>query len=340
MLSIIKTINEMDELEGVHRAALDSYGEVLRAAAEYPVEVQPSEAQIFRRHMLALRKMLENVMQAGDFQTIHASFRGELRDYRDKANEWIAAMRAELTAAAEAMQTLSVRVAENGDDHEARLQADLKKLTGLAECEDLGRIRATVQQVAGSISRSLGQLREANNLMIAQLRDEIQSLHREMDNSRRSLFMDRGSGAWNRPKMEAQIEELLERKEGFVAVVMWISNLKRLEADCSQALIHGAMKAMVQRATAMVGAPSANHAMIGRWAEDQFLMLLDIDAAAAVAIAGDLGPKLCSRYAVQEDGISHQVTLHVSMAVVDQPLGGDRRKFRSRLDQMSGVPPA
>lgn len=334
MLSILKTVNEMEKLEAANGAALDSYGEILRAAAEYPVEIDPSDAQLFRRHVQALRKMLENVMEPEDFHTIHSSFRGEVRDYRDKANEWIMSMRSELKAAAEAMQTLSLRVAENGDGHEVRLKADLERLHIVMKCEDLGRIRATVQQVAASISRSCEQLREANNLMIAQLRDEIQTLHREMDNSRRTLFVDRATGAWNRPKIEDRIEELLERREGFVAIVMWVSNLKRLEASCSNTLINGAMKAMVQRASAVAG----TDVMIGRWAEDQFVMLLDVDAAAAVAISNDLGPKLSSRHAVQENGIAHQVILHVSMAVVDHAPGGDGRKFRNRLEQMTGVP--
>ena len=84
--------------------------------------------------------MLENAVEKDDFQTIHASFRGEVREYRDKANEWISSMRGELKSAAEAMHILSLRVAENGDGHEARLKAHLQRLTMVAQCEDLSRI--------------------------------------------------------------------------------------------------------------------------------------------------------------------------------------------------------
>ena len=93
-----------------------------------------------------------------------------------------------------------------------------------------------------SISKSYEQLREANHLMIAQIRDEIQALHSEMDNSRRSLLVDRATGAWNRQKIETRMEELLERKEGFVAIVMWVSNIKRLEASCANISITGRIR--------------------------------------------------------------------------------------------------
>lgn len=221
--------------------------------AEYPVEFNSSDAATFQRHIEALRARLADACESGDCHVIHSSFRGEMRDFRDKANDWLANIRSELKSAADAMQALTVKVAENGNGHEERLKTDLHKLTAVIEYEDLSRIRNTVRHVANSIEKSYEQMRDANNLMIAQLRDEIQALHREMDNSRRSLFQDRASGAWNRQKIEFRLEELLERGDAFVVVVVWISNLKRLEASIPTTMINGAMKAMVQRAIAAVG---------------------------------------------------------------------------------------
>jgi hypothetical protein len=90
---------------------------------------------------------------------------------------------------------------------------------------------------------------------------------------------------------------------------------------------------MVLRATAAVGA----EVTMGRWADDQFMMLLDVDTAAAVALSNELAQKLSSRYSVQHDGIAHQITLHVATAVVDHSPGGDPRKLRARIEQMTGV---
>lgn len=338
MLSIVKSVNEIERLEGMNRAAMFSYGEALRAAGEYPIEAVPSETELYRAHIEGLRGRLAGVSEPDGFEIIHTSFRGELRLHRDKVNEWLTSMREELKAAAEAMQTLSIRVAENGSGHEERLKSDLRTLRSVVECEDLGRIRKTVQRVAAAIEESYEQLRDANQLLVVQLRDEIQSLHREMDNSRRSLFQDRATGAWNRQKLEARIEELLQLGDGFAALILWVSNLKRLEAGLPPSMIDGGLKAMVQRATASLGSnPHGTPPMLGRWANDQFLVLLEVDATTAVAMSNDLAQKLSSRYAVQYDGISHQITLHVATAVVDHTPGGDPRKLRSRLEQMTGV---
>lgn len=331
MLSIARTVHQLDKLEGMHRAAMESYGEVLRAAAEYPVEVDATEAQMYRQHIEALRKMLDNVLEIEDFQTIHASFRGELRDYRDKVNEWLDRTRSELKAALEAMQTLSGRVSASGGDHEAHLREDLNKLTEVAQTSDLGQIQAVIREVAANINESAEQMREANQFMIAQLRDEIQSLHREMDSARRTLYTDRATGAWNRAKMDGRLDEWLRSGEPFVTVILWVSNLKRLEAD-SSALIDGALKAMVQRVAAMVDSP----AILGRWTHDQFVLLMDVNPAAAAVISSDLAQKLSMRYAVQRDGLSHNVSLRVASAVLQHSADGDPRQFLDKLEQMTG----
>jgi hypothetical protein len=139
LLSIVKTVNRLDELEAMHRAALDSYSEVLRATAEYPVQVDAMEADMYQQHIQALRQMLENVLRSEDFQTIHTSFRGELRDYRGKVNDWLDRTRGELKAAAEAMQTLSDRVTTNGNGHETQLKENLEKLTSAARTQTYPR---------------------------------------------------------------------------------------------------------------------------------------------------------------------------------------------------------
>jgi GGDEF domain-containing protein len=332
VLSIAKTVHQLDKLEGMHRAAMESYGEVLRAAAEYPVEMDAMEAQMYRQHIQRLRQMLENVLGVEDFQTIHTSFRGELRDYRDKVNEWLDRMRTELKAALEAMQTLSGRVSASGGDHEAHLREDLNKLKEVAQTSDLGRIRVVIQEVAGNIAESAEQMSQANKFTIAQLRDEIQSLHREMESTRRTLYTDRATGAWNRAKMESRLDEFLHRGEAFVAIILWVSNLKRLEADSSEALIDGALKAMVQRVAAMFDSP----ATLGRWTHDQFVLLLDVNPAAAAAISSDLARKLSVRYAVQQDGLSHNVSLRVASAVLQHSADGEPREFLNKMEQMTG----
>jgi GGDEF domain-containing protein len=333
--SIANSLSQLEKLEEVQRALLASYDEILRAAAEYPVEVDAVQASLHRQHLEALRTTLGRVSGPADLAAIHSSFRGELREYQEQANAWLARMRVELRAAAEAIDALSERVVANGNEAGAQLKGDLCRLNAAVETEDLSGIRSIVPQVAAGIERNHQQMRDANHLLIAQFLDEIRTLHSQLDDTRRTLFVDRASGAWNRQKMETRIDELLERCEAFCVILAWVNNLKRLEPSEPPTVIQGALKAMVQRIGGIAGAG----ATAGRWADDQFAIILDLDAAAASAICRDLVRELSTPYAILDQGRCQHVSLRVTTVVVDYPLGSDPKKFRNRLNQMSEVLP-
>lgn len=105
-----------------------------------------------------------------------------------------------------------------------------------------------------------------------------------MDTARRTMYTDRATGVWNRQKMESRFQELLESGDGFAAIVTFVGNLKRLDADRSRLQINAALKAMVQRITSIVGSQET----VGCWTEDQFVALLDVSPASAVAISSEI----------------------------------------------------
>lgn len=331
MISIRKTVDELERLEERQRVTASCYGMAIRSAAEYAVELDPAEAESFRKHLTFLQESLETVTENQDFEAIQSSFRGELRDYRDKAVERLHRMRTDLESAAAAMQTLADNVSANGCDQEKELSVDLQKLKKAVQEEDISKIRGTVREVTDSIARSFEQMHHANQLAFAQLNDEIRSLHREMDNERKTLQTDRISGAWNRDKIEDRIDHLLQLNEKFSVLIARLGNFKQTEKTCSRTVMEGTLKALVKRILGAVG-PGA---MVGRWSTQEFAVILEIDPASAIAISAELSRTLSTRYVVEEDGISRHLMLRVASGVVDHPAEGDARRFHEQLEQLS-----
>jgi GGDEF domain-containing protein len=164
-------------------------------------------------------------------------------------------------------------------------------------------------------------------LIVAQLHDEIRSLHREMTKERKALYTDSISGAWNRDKLNLRLEELLNSGEGFSVVIVWITNLKRLEASCSQLVLEGALKAMVKRLNGVVGSDS----VVGRWSHDEFVVLLDMAPSAAISLCTEISRALSTRYSVQENGVAQHLTLRIATAVADRAPASNPEKFREKL---------
>src|SRR5208282_3012716 len=133
------------------------------------------------------------------------------------------------------------------------------------------------------------------------------SLHREIDNERRALFTDTASGAWNRDKIRLRIEDNLTRTDGFGVILICITNLKWLTATHPYTVTDAALKALVKRTHGIVG----KDAMIARWSEDEFAVLMELDPTRAISVSSEICKALSARYAIYEDGATRNLTLRV-----------------------------
>ena len=326
-------MTDLERLADLQKTTASCYQQAIRAAAEYAVDLDASQTAEFRKHLFALQETVEKADAPDHFHALQSSFRGELREYRDRSKEWLEKTRADLKAAAEAMQVLAQSVASNGADHAQLLKADLQKLVAISDSNDLSQIRAVIRATAHSITKSFEHMQRETQLLVVQLNDEIRSLHREMSNERKALYTDPVSGAWNREKTNLRVEELLTRGEGFSVIILWISNLKRLEASCSQVVIEGALKAMVKRLAGLLG----SDAIVGRWSHDEFLVLLDLAPSATTTLCAEMAQALSSRYSVQENGIAQHLTLRLATAIADHPPASNPEKFRAKLQLLAGA---
>ena len=333
MISIRKSVNALDRLEHLRELCHSGYVNAIRATAEYAIELDPKHTADLRQNLGRIREQLESAAETEDYQAVQASLRGELRLYRDRSAEWIERMAEELRASAVVMQTLAGSLASNGDDHEATLRASLRSLEQIQQSEDLVFIRKVTQEATVSISESWEQLRRANQLVTAQLHDEIRSLHREIDSERRALFTDASSGAWNREKLKLRIEDNLRGSEAFCVVMIGIGNLKRLSASYSRDVIDGSLKALVKRVHGVVG----KDAMIGRWSEDQFAILLELEPAYAMAVASEVTKDLAAHFSIQENGVARSLSMRISTSVIARPNGGEPASFREKLATLDGI---
>lgn len=334
MISISKSLGDLDRLHDLQQVTADCYALAIRTAAQYAVEVDANSAADFRANLEALAEQLCRADAPEPIRAVQASLRGEMREYREHARAKLELLRAEVANAAGVMESLADKVTANGEDHAARVQEDLNLLQEAARGQDLMGLRGTVDKAVAGIAQSVEEIKHANQLMVVQLHDEIRMLHRELDERERALHTDPATGAWNRAKAEGSIEDLLERNEAFCLVLVRVRNLRRAEQQHSCAVIAKTLRALVDRFRDAAGAMP----FIGRWSDDQFIAILqDVESAEMIALSSAISRKLDGVYTVQENGQVQNVRIQVTGGVIDQPLGAGAETFRKKLEQLSGV---
>lgn len=303
--------------------------------AEYAVVIDPDKAAEFQDHLVKMRDQLERAAHPDDYSAVQSNLRGELRLYRDDAAALLDKLRRDTRGAEGALRNFAAGFTANNADHEERLHAELRTLAAIQEIEDLGRVKQTVRNAAAGIGASWQELNRANQLVIAQLHDEIQALHRQMDNEHRAQFTDTVSGAWNRQKVSRRIDDHLGRGDNFCVILAAIANFKAFVSGYSPLVVERTLTALVKRIYGVAG----KDAMVGRWCENEFAVLMEAEAAHGLWVSGKIARALSSRYSIQEDGCAQNIVLIVDTSLIDYHRGRDPQKFREKLAAFSGPAP-
>jgi GGDEF domain-containing protein len=331
LISTGAAATELTRMENLLQTITAGYRNAVRSSAQCAIEMDSLDAQLFRQHIEALEEQLATAAAPEHWEALEASFRSELRAYRDKASGRLGQMRTEIKAAADAMLIFADSVASNGLDHEQQLQEELGQLKSAIEDEDLSQVRAVIGSAVGGITASVAKMQSGHYLVIAQLRDEMRLLHQQIDAERRTLYTDRATGLWNRQKLDSQINDRLENDQPFCMLLVRLRNLKQLESGYHCTVIEGAINALLQRFTAMIGEDT----LLGRWNDENFAAILDIEQVEAIAISHEATTKLSGTYSVQENGAWQNVPLQAVAGVIDHPVDGDGASFHRKLLQMS-----
>jgi GGDEF domain-containing protein len=337
MISIRKSVNDLDRLDALRKredlsgAIRDCYALAIDSSSHYAVEVDSRLAGDFRAHLRTIEEESRSASSVDQFRTVQASFRGELRDYRDKSSAHLQKMRKEVESATAAMIIFAETVAFNGTNHEQQVHDQLRGLESTAKKNSIADIRAGIAATVSEIESSVQRMQRDNQLIVAQLQDEIRALHEQSQQEQKALYTDRASGAWTREKIDAHLHRLLRQNRPFCLLLVCVRNYKRIDSQYSPAVMQGTLKALVGRYVTLAG----EDAVIGRWSEDQFIAVLDLPPGEAIPLSAEASQKLSGSYSVQENGLAQKIAVQATAGVIDRAVGADSESFRKKIDQLA-----
>lgn len=335
MISIFKNgdSSSLEEFEKREAALRECYGLAIHSIAHYAVEVDPSLTASFRAHLKVIEEQSRVACSADELRSAQSSFRGELREYRDQSAIQLQKMRQEVVNTTAAMTIFATAVAANGDDHVEQVSSQLHTLQSASQSDSIDDVRGAIGAAVVGIQSSVEQIQHGNQVVVAQLLDEIRVLHVQFEQDRKALFTDRASGAWNRQKIDMHLDNLLRQNQPFCLLLVRIRNFKRLESQHSRTVVESTLRALISRFAAMTG----DEAVIGRWTEDQFVAVLDMPSGRAIPLSTGASAKLSGSYAIQENGLAQIVMVQATAGVIDRNSTADAATFLQKLDQLAAA---
>jgi GGDEF domain-containing protein len=309
MISIRHSVAELEQAHQERMLTLDCYHTAIRNIAHYAVEL---DSQITEPHRQYLNALADELAAGGPefLRDSRATLRGLLRDYRDKASEYLNQLREELSGTARALEEILDSLSQADGDHETKLRNSLLVIHDIAQSPHAAAIRDALRSAAGLIENSLDQIRKQHQLAIAQFQVEIRMLHKRIDALEAASSIDQLTHMFNRGEIE---ERIRSASTGYSLLLMRLSGFRAAEVHYSQEVAAELAGAFAKRLRNSL----PPNATVGRWQREQFIAMLDIPNGEAMALAKWISEHLGGAYACLQGGKTVRPSIQLTVGVID-----------------------
>ncbi|MDX2180690.1 MAG: hypothetical protein SFV18_13925 [Bryobacteraceae bacterium] len=326
VLSLNTRFAEMDRQEV--RRVVSFYSKALREAAERAIRFDDDRVNEFREALLHLAEELEGSGQHG-LDPIHEKFGESMAAFQRDGEGHLRTLREKLEEASGALANMVVSVSDLGTSHQADLEQEVDRLRLLQHVEDIVRLRAELADATARMSASLEGMRREHQMVVTQMRDEIRSLHREMES--RSVRPPRpepvsaepaetpapaseptiGTG---RREIERLLRDRTEADEPVTLLIVWMRNLAPMFTQHPPELVLDLMAA----ASARLDQVLQGRGRWSKWEDDCYIVCVPRAKSEVTRVAQDVAMRLNEGYLLQRCDGAHHLALKVSIGMVDR----------------------
>lgn len=331
VLSIRRSVDQLDQAEERFAVLQRAVSRAIQTVAQYAVELRSDDVRAFRANLERLAAMAEGVSGSEETEHLQADFRGELRTYQTKSHAEVARVREEMAAMLDSMQSIMTSVGGSTDGLQSKLSEEFASLEAIAESGDINAIRGAIHHAVETAARSCEEARRAQELLTAQLQDEIRNLHKAVDLERKANLCDPMTGVWNRGKMDARIKDLILLNEAFCVFFVGLPSLIRITRNDPR-FGPELLRAVTYRLYSVAG-KNGELGMLGRWSEGVFAIIFNLPLSGAPTTPSSLQQSLSGAYAIQLDGANHELVMEVQVHAAERPKNFAESAFYLQLGQ-------
>jgi diguanylate cyclase (GGDEF)-like protein len=329
LVSLKRSLNELERLEELATASVDGLRGVFATLANHTLEIDPAAAGQLRAYLRETESALRREQTVERVQGARCGFEREWTAFAATSHSRYEQLCRELSVTVRALdEALTSASREVAGGAETSLRQEISLLNSLLITDDVRVLHAEIQACAARLNSCLEAFRKERLLLTAQLRDEIRTLQRHLEDAEREAKSDPVSGLINRREIERQVAAALTSGEPFAVLYVWIANYKYLERDLSRAMADALIAAISNAITASLpaGAPA------GRWSDDEFYALVS-DKASAMRISRDLSLRLNMPFQLNEGECS--VKPRASVGVIEAEGQEDYSSFLKRAERLT-----
>jgi GGDEF domain-containing protein len=331
MISIKSSVTELELSYQLRTVVLDCYSQAIKNVAHYAVELEGGLTADYRKHLNDLAAEIAPG-EPEVLQDSRATLRSLLRDYRNRAAQYLTRLHDELAGTVRALQEILDALGQADGDHDAQLRGALSKLRMAASDPVHAEIASVVTAAADTIENTLEQMRKQHQLTTAQFLVEIRMLHQRIDSLETAASIDKVTQFANQQEMEQRIQSTAPG--GYCLLLIGARGLRRAETQFGSDLMDQLSGAFAKRLLNSLPAT----AVVSRWGPEHFVVMLDMKKSEATASGQWITENMSGAYVCLKDGKTVRPNLQLSVGVVETASSDSAPRIVQRVCAFLGIP--
>ena len=328
MISLKKSLSEMERLEELFRTSLQCYLAAVGSIEAHQVEAGRDLVEEHRRRLKDLRRKVAEDPAIPTLQQSSADLDRTLKVYSETAGQFFRQRQEEirkiLNILAEAAETLSVRT----DDQASQLRTVARDLERATELEDLGEVRRRLSAGVSRLKSCAELLHRDNRASAEQLRCELKLFQRRLEQAEFQAVTDSLTGLANRRAAERLIAEKVRSRQRFSIMLFDLDRFKTVNDRYG----HAAGDQVLQAFSRSLAEQFRAEDIVCRWGGDEFLVIVSSIPGNSPARARDVAHNTRGPYRVRAGGEEFTVTVTCSVGVAEHQPGETNDELFARAD--------
>jgi GGDEF domain-containing protein len=329
MISIQQSLSELEKSHQLHTLAADCYLAAIRNMAHYAVDLDETLTPPHRKYLTALAAEVEEATPEVLAES-RSTLRGLLRDYRDRASQYLGGLREQLSSTAQTLQEMIEALSQCDSDHTVKVRSALVRLREVAGSPQGSGVRTLLMPLANAIEQSLEQIRKHHQFTVSQFQTELRMLHSRIDSLETASAIDEATKFSNRRFITEYLGSLSSGTAWFL--VLRIKGLAQARARYGPAVADDLVATFGRRLRNIL----PKEAVVGRWGEQDFLAAAPAAKAAEPIPAQRVADHLSTPYACMLGGKVVRIPMEVNADYLAIAPGSTAEQILARVAEAFG----
>ena len=330
-VSLTKWMSEFEKRERLLNVSMAVQSVLVGSLRRRLLEVDVSAAKDLKSFLLFAMEQLERLLTPEELESLGSRFERDWGMYYEKSDAAFRLIKKRLDETTKALEdTLGALARESEPGAQERLGEQVSKLRRLSALDLPAAIRDSLQQCVRDLEQCANDLKVERTMLIAQMRDEIGILHRNLEMAKQPGSPDCPSGCLNRQALEDVIGNLIRSRQPFTLVYIWLRNFRRVERELLRSEADRVIATMSKKMTEHL----PKRATVGRWSDDEFCALVEVTGPAAIELSRELSKRLEVTVPVTDNPSGKRVTLSARVGLVGPQSDSDPKQFLIRAGRL------